>query len=141
MAAIVDLVPHTRIAGNEVSGSWVQPADTALDVVNHSEAAIMITVSEFANGSGTDGLKLFVETAMENRDERYITLCQLFELADDTTEAYQHFTYLIGGGHASSLAPSATGVIGLGRFLRIRAELGTTANDKAAFDAKVLLRP
>ena len=132
MSAFIELVPPTRITSD-----YTQPTDTVVDLSEFNELAVMVTITELTS-AGTALVDIRLETAMENRDERFVVLKELVTDKGVTSSTYQKFVYLAGPGTADSATPN-TSDIGLGRFIRI-----TTNNMASAtamtFDVKALAR-
>jgi len=65
MAAVVELIPMTRISGG-AGEEWEQPTGSIVDVSGYTDAAIVVVVQslEVSGGSVTVNLK----TAIDNRE-------------------------------------------------------------------------
>ncbi|HEX9882153.1 MAG TPA: hypothetical protein VGA65_06560 [Hyphomicrobium sp.] len=61
----LELVPHTR----QTDEDYVQPIHSALDVSPFSDVVLQLSIATL---SAAGEVGIYVATAMENRDERYI---------------------------------------------------------------------
>jgi hypothetical protein len=136
VSALIELVPPMRL-----TDSWVQPLDSAVDVSAFTDATIVVCVTHLErNGLQTEGVPIYLQTSLENYDERYVRLKQLLDLTSNISsqQVYQ-FTFT-GTGETSSETPSTT-FPGFGRFLRIEVEMDWSEEAPLlVFDVKALMR-
>lgn len=129
----LDLVPSTRLN----SENFTQSPDSVVDLLGFDELAIMLTVTARTLVSASS-IDVLLETAMENRDDRYFTLRELASLTSDSTDRYQKLVNLQGMGVADSDSASTTNK-GFGRHVRVRVT-GMGEGDIINFDVKAIAR-
>lgn len=132
--ALIDIAPLMLFSGSGPSLNWWSPTAEAVDAHGYTDAALYVYVHH-ATFAGQP-IELWLQTAQENRDERYITLRTL-TIDSSVTPPYAHMVYLTGAGESTGAPPGALATFG--RFLRIGLEL-YNEQQEIVFDAKLLLR-
>jgi hypothetical protein len=127
MAAVHELIPLKRIEG----ASFEQPPDSVADVSEYMEAFIMYTIVQIDRNSATT--TVYVQTAIDNRDESYVTVASMDYTSDPSPLPHNQIFYLAGSSTGSSSAP------GFGRYLRIRVDQNAAAS--VTLQAKAVLKP
>ena len=128
----VDLVPHIRVEDSD----YVQPIATVIDVAAYHDISVMLTVTEFVHNS--NDVDIYIATAMENRDERYVKARKLVTLDDGFSPTLHQISTFTGAGHADTDNPSAQ-LPSLLRYIRVETANMASGND-LVFDVKALLR-
>lgn len=119
--------------------------DSAVDVAEYTDAVVILTITQFQKQGmaepQADPFRIYLQTSLENYDERYVRLKQLASIDDDiATQQAWHFTFT-GPGQTSSEDPSSD-CPGFGRFLRVEVVTGVwqEAAPQLVFDVKAMLR-
>ncbi len=127
MAAIVELLPATRIT----SESFVQDADSIVDVSGYTEAAVMFSVMEMTV-TGGDSV-LILQTSIDNREDQFAEFVSKVFSSTPAEFPYVHYIYLHGSSNGSSDAP------GFARYLRFAFAQGSGAS--AVIAVKAVFKP
>ena len=127
MAAIVELIPLIQIDG----ALFVQPTDSVVDVSGYTEGFVQWTIAQISRNG--QPVIILVQTAIDNREEAYMTIASVTYAADPAVIPHLEHLYLAGSTNGASSAP------GFARYLRIRVDQDPGAS--ITIQAKAVLKP
>ena len=127
MSAELEILGITKVD----EATWDQPRDEVVDVSAYTEAAIVVTIFDgtVAGGSTTD---VFLDTAVDNAEERWVGLTRLVSLTANPSPPETHYVYLEGPGTGPSGYP------GFARYLRVVVD--QDANSELTFDVRAIMK-
>lgn len=133
-SASLVLVPPIRLQ----NVNYIQPIDSAVDVSAFTDLALQLTIP-WANAD-TGQIDIYLSSALDNRDERYLRLRQLVSLSSTTIISTQRWLFTFtGAGEATSASTPTTGTPGFGRYVRLEVDMSGNGVDMI-FDVQALLR-
>ena len=128
MSAELELLGVVTAIGNV----WSQPRSEMVDVSGYTEASLMCTVfgGTLFTGSTT---RVWLQTAVDDAEERWVTMAQLATYTDNPSPPENHYAYLQGAGAGSGSHP------GFARYLRIMVE--QHVDSELTFDVQAVMKP
>ena len=133
MSGIIDIVPPIRISND----SYLQPIETVVEVSEYEDVGIVVTVHDF-NYASSEPANFFLQTALENFDERYLRVRELARVAAAVTARKQYYVLMSGPGEINSTAsPNNSDDFGVGAFIRVEME---NIPGEITFDVKAIVR-
>jgi hypothetical protein len=135
MAAVVELLPMTRISGS-AGEVWRQPTDSVVDVSGYTEAAIVLFIQSLDVADQSGQITIQLDTAIENREDHYVPYVTLDTLTypNPTTYPVHVYCYLKGSTTGGSAAP------GFARFIRVSVT-GTHEGWHIAAGVQAVMKP